>query len=130
MDLFRTFFYLLPQIWRALRRRSETIRYPFGPLTLPEGFRGEVAIRAENCRGCSLCVRDCPAAALELHRKNRNEFVLLYHPDRCAYCGQCELSCQFDAIHLSQTFTPATTDRATLTTVLVERRAAEPATEQ
>jgi formate hydrogenlyase subunit 6/NADH:ubiquinone oxidoreductase subunit I len=122
MGLFRSFFYLLPQIWRALWRGPETIRYPFGPLTLPEGFRGAVSIHAERCRGCSLCVRDCPAAALELRREGRDTFTLLYYPDRCAYCGQCELSCQFGAIYLSHTFTSATADRDTLVTVLVERR--------
>jgi formate hydrogenlyase subunit 6/NADH:ubiquinone oxidoreductase subunit I len=63
-------------------------------------------------------VRDCPAAALELRRKGRDEFILLYYPDRCAYCGQCELSCQFGAIYLSHTFTSATVDRDTLVTVL------------
>ncbi|MFN2108678.1 MAG: 4Fe-4S dicluster domain-containing protein [Anaerolineae bacterium] len=117
----RSLAYLLPQLWRVLKQGPRTVKYPFGPAELPEGFRGRVVIRAENCRGCGLCVRDCPAFALELEREGRNAYRLIYHPERCAYCGQCELSCNFGAIFLSNEFVPGEPGRDELSVVLVDK---------
>ncbi len=118
---FRLLAYLLPNVVRALISRPSTVKYPFGPPELPEGYRGRIRIRAEKCRGCGLCVRDCPAAALELERVGRDEFRLIWYPDRCAYCGQCEVSCRFGAIYQTPEFVPGTDRPVELTTVLVDR---------
>lgn len=121
----RSLAYLLPQIWRVLKQGPRTVEYPFGPAELPAGYRGRVVVREENCRGCSMCVRDCPAFALELERNGRDAYRLIYHPERCAYCGQCELSCNFDAIYLSNEFVPGEPDRADLRVVLVNKETKE-----
>ena len=55
---------LLRQLWRTLRGGPLTVKYPFGPAELPAGYRGRIEIHADACRGCGLCVRDCPAFAL------------------------------------------------------------------
>ncbi len=116
---------LLTQLVRTFFNRAETVDYPFGPAEIPPGFRGRVVTREENCTGCSLCVRDCPANALELRRESRKVYQLVYYPDRCAYCGQCELSCNFNAIHLISTYVDATQDRDALRVVLVDRKEPE-----
>ncbi len=113
---------LLPEILKTICRRPETVDYPFGPAKIQPGYRGRVAVHEERCRGCSLCVRDCPAFALELERNGKDSYRLIYHPDRCAYCGQCEESCRFDCIYLTNEFVPATDDRESLITVLVDRK--------
>jgi len=118
---FRSLIYLLPQLWRAFFRRPITLRYPFEPLSLPSYYRGRVVAEENLCRGCGLCASDCPAAALELERESRDRFTLIYHPDRCVYCGQCEMTCRFGAIRLTNAFEDATPDRDTLVHVLVER---------
>jgi len=110
----RSLIYLLPQLWRALFKRRITVRYPFEPMELPSYFRGRVEIDADACRGCGLCVRDCPASALELQREDKDNFHLFYYPDRCAYCGQCEVSCRFDAIKLTNEYVQAAPGRAPL----------------
>jgi formate hydrogenlyase subunit 6/NADH:ubiquinone oxidoreductase subunit I len=113
---------LLPQLIMAFLRGPETVDYPFGPEVIHPGFRGRVVIREENCRGCSLCARDCPTGALDFIRFNKHAYRLVYRPDRCAYCGQCELSCNFDAIYLVPNYVKATQDRASLHVTLVDRK--------
>ena len=95
---------LLPAILEAIRNEPETVAFPSVPLVLPAGYRGEIEmLDPEKCSGCGLCVRDCPAQALELVRQSRSAFCLVYYPARCAYCGQCEESCRHEAIsHLNQ----------------------------
>ncbi len=114
--------YLLPQIWRALIQGPRTVDYPFAPAKLPDGYRGRVQItNPDECRGCGLCARDCPAMALELQRESRKEFKLIHYPERCAYCGQCEISCVTGSLHLSNDYVSSTPDLKTLTVTLVER---------
>ena len=117
----RSIFSLLPQLWNTLRSRPITVRYPFEPLDLPPTFRGKVVIVEENCKGCGLCVRDCPGFGLVLERTPDKDFSLVHHPDRCAYCGQCEDNCRSDAIRLTNEYVHATTEREQLMHVLVER---------
>ncbi len=138
MSRLHSLVYLLPQLWRTLFTRPITVRYPFGPLELPSYFRGRVVIDIDLCRGCGLCVRDCPAFALELEResnalsplvlshalskvegkaersKGHDKFRLIHYPDRCAYCGQCQDVCRYEAIWLTSEYVPAAADRNTL----------------
>ena len=157
MTRLHSLVYLLPQLWRTLFTRPITVRYPFGPLELPSYFRGRVVIDIDLCRGCGLCVRDCPAFALELEResdtlsplvlshalikacpepcpewpqayrrvcrrvegraegsKSRDKFRLIHYPDRCAYCGQCQDVCRYEAIWLTSEYVPAAADRDAL----------------
>jgi formate hydrogenlyase subunit 6/NADH:ubiquinone oxidoreductase subunit I len=118
----RSMIYMLPQIVRALRAPRFTVRFPFAEAEIPEGYRGLVRVRADLCRGCSLCVRDCPAFALELLREDKQTFQLIYYPERCAYCGQCELSCNFGAIYQQNELAPSTLKLSDLRTVLVDRK--------
>ncbi len=121
MGRLRTWLYLLPELFRTLCQRPSTAEYPFGPLEIPAGYRGRVTIvDPEACRGCGLCVRDCPAFALELERESKKSYRLIYHPDRCAYCGQCELSCHFGAIEITNRFVHATQTREGLAEILVD----------
>jgi formate hydrogenlyase subunit 6/NADH:ubiquinone oxidoreductase subunit I len=94
-------------IINAILKQPETVDYPFGDLDIPEGFRGELVIDSDLCTGCGLCVRDCPAEALELMKESRQVFQLIHYPARCAYCGQCEDSCHRGAIsHTNQIVCP------------------------
>ncbi len=114
--------YLLPHLWRTLFEKIITVAYPFGPLELPENFRGRVRIDPDLCRGCGACVRDCPAFGLELDRESRDEFRLVHHPGRCIFCGQCEDSCRFDAIRLTNEFVQPTIGEKPGCEVLVDRK--------
>jgi len=99
---------ILNAIIDAFTNKPDTISYPFSPLKLPEGFRGAIIMDdPEKCTGCGLCIRNCPANALELEKESRDAFRLIHYPARCAYCGQCEESCRNNAIsHTNQIVQP------------------------
>lgn len=78
-------------------------------------LRGKLDWHPEHCAGCGLCVKDCPADALELITldKASKRFVMHYDVGRCTFCGQCVQSCRFDCLDLSSTeWSMATTDKA------------------
>ncbi|MDI9550054.1 MAG: 4Fe-4S binding protein [Chloroflexota bacterium] len=87
---------------RSLFKKPATEVYPFERRPTPERTRGRLTWSPDACSGCNLCVKDCPANALELIVVDRKakRFVMRWHEDACIYCGQCVQVCRFDAIHL------------------------------
>ena len=97
---------MLRDVLTSLVQRPVTERYPFERQPVPTRLRGMVIWYPEKCVGCGLCVRDCPAAALELKTIDRKgkRFVMRYQVDRCLFCAQCVKSCQsirHDALAMS-----------------------------
>ena len=94
---------MLGDISRSLFKRPVTERYPFERKPAPERLRGKLAFEPTKCTGCKICVRDCPAAAIEVVvvDKATKRFVMRFHTDRCTYCAQCVVSCNFDALSMS-----------------------------
>lgn len=94
---------MLIDILRSLLRRPATEQYPFERRQVPSRLRGKLLWDAENCTGCGLCAKECPADAIEmivLDRKAKR-FVLRYHVDRCTFCAQCVHSCRFECLNMS-----------------------------
>jgi formate hydrogenlyase subunit 6/NADH:ubiquinone oxidoreductase subunit I len=94
---------MLGDISRSLFRRPVTELYPFERRPAPERLRGRLTFDPARCTGCKICVRDCPANAIELMvvDKATKRFVMRFHTDRCTYCAQCVVSCNFDALGMS-----------------------------
>lgn len=93
---------ILGDVLRDLVHRPVTRLYPAVRAAAPERLRGRLRWTPDKCTGCALCVKDCPAAALELIDVDRanKRFIMRYHVDRCAFCGQCVQSCRFKCIEL------------------------------
>ena len=105
---------------RSTIRRPVTEFYPFERRPIVESFRGMLKWNPEACTGCALCVKDCPANAIELVTidKAAKRFVLRFHVDRCTFCGQCAYNCRFDCIKLeNQGWELAELDRDSFTII-------------
>ena len=93
---------MLGNIVSSLFKKPATERYPFERYAEPARLRGKLEFDPTKCSGCQLCVKDCPADALELIvvDKATKKFVLQYHTDRCTFCSQCIESCRFKCLDL------------------------------
>ena len=94
---------VLNDIIGSLFKKPVTEMYPFEKKSVPDRLRGKLSYDAEKCIGCSLCVRECPANALELIVIDRatKRFVMKYNIDRCIYCNQCTQVCRPKCIELT-----------------------------
>lgn len=94
---------MVRDVVRSFFSKPDTRRYPFERRDAPEAFRGKLIWDLSKCTGCQLCIKDCPANAIELiviDRANKR-FLMRFHADRCTYCSQCEVNCRFKCLQLS-----------------------------
>ncbi len=94
---------MIGELIKSLFKRPATRRYPFERKEAPERFRSKLYWDPAKCSGCQLCIKDCPANAIELIviDKVNKRFVMRYHSDRCTYCAQCVITCRFKCMDMS-----------------------------
>ncbi len=93
---------MIGDILRSLFKKPITERYPFERKPAPERLRGKLHYDPEKCTGCMLCMKDCPANAIEILTVDRaaKKFVMRFHTDRCTYCAQCVQNCRFNCLSM------------------------------
>jgi NADH:ubiquinone oxidoreductase subunit F (NADH-binding)/Pyruvate/2-oxoacid:ferredoxin oxidoreductase delta subunit len=57
----------------------------------------EYSVNIDNCVGCGLCAKRCPADAI-IGSARMAHFII---QDKCIKCGICEQACKFDAIKVN-----------------------------
>lgn len=87
---------MISDVIASFFKKPITRQYPFERNEAPEQFRGKLVWNLEKCTGCMLCVKDCPARAIELVVVDRaaKRFILRFREDRCTYCSQCVINCR------------------------------------
>lgn len=97
----------LTTMWKealgSLVKGPVTEQYPFVRQDAPANLRSKLHWHLEECTGCGLCAKDCPADAIEVVTldKKAKRFVFHFHVDRCTFCGQCVTSCRKGCIELA-----------------------------
>jgi formate hydrogenlyase subunit 6/NADH:ubiquinone oxidoreductase subunit I len=94
---------MLGDVLRSLFKKPFTQLYPFEKKPAPVQLRGKLTWDPTKCTGCQLCIKDCPANAIELITldKVNKRFVMRYNIDRCTFCEQCVISCRFKCLDMS-----------------------------
>lgn len=105
---------MFPLILSMLFKKPVTVSYPAGKVEKPENFRGKLQYDSEKCIGCRLCVRNCPAGAIEIEKVAEKQFKAFVYLDRCVYCGQCVDTCPKDALKNTRDFELAGFNRSEL----------------
>ncbi|MCP5105323.1 MAG: 4Fe-4S dicluster domain-containing protein [bacterium] len=64
--------------------------------------KGYVEVSVEGCKGCGLCVANCPTECLALNMADTNSFGLHYaylaEEEKCIACKNCGIICPDAAI--------------------------------
>jgi NADH-quinone oxidoreductase subunit F len=50
----------------------------------------------QNCTGCQLCLKNCPAEAIDGKKKKPH----IIHVEKCIKCGACKSVCKFEAVEI------------------------------
>ncbi|WFN34930.1 4Fe-4S binding protein [Methanogenium sp. S4BF] len=78
------------------------------PVAVPENYRGKITYDRDACIGCKLCIRVCPAHAIEFIPETKTVRIFV---TQCIFCSQCNDACPVSCLHMSDAFMVADTDR-------------------
>ncbi len=78
------------------------------PVEVPKGFRGKIVYDRDKCIGCKLCLKVCPANAIEFIPETKK---IKIHVDHCICCSQCNDICPKNCLSMSDNFFVAAADR-------------------
>ena len=107
---------ILPEVLRNARKKPATVKYPYERTDIPADYRGKIQFDAKSCIGCKMCMRDCPAKAIEITKVGEEKiFKATFHLDKCIYCAQCVDSCPRKALTSTPEFELANYQRDKLT---------------
>jgi NADH-quinone oxidoreductase subunit I len=89
---------------------TEAYVYPEGPAKIASRFRGFHRYDLTSCIACERCVRDCPAACIDIGKQRvegkKGFQVTRYVIDygKCMFCGICTENCPVDCIFMGSSY--------------------------
>ena len=94
---------MFKDVFESFFKKPATMGYPAVKVDTSERYRGKLFYNPAACTGCALCIKDCPANAIELITidKAAKRFMMKYHMDKCTFCDQCSINCRFKCLGLS-----------------------------
>jgi formate hydrogenlyase subunit 6/NADH:ubiquinone oxidoreductase subunit I len=99
---------ILPLAIKNIFKKPFTHKYPYKPIILISGSRGDFTWVREKCIFCKICEMNCPAYAIKVDKEKKN-----YEMDigKCVFCGTCEENCPTKAIHFKEQIAGVETKR-------------------
>jgi len=79
------------------------------PVEIPEKFRGKITYDRDECIGCKLCIKVCPARAIEFVPEKKK---IKIHISHCIFCSQCNDICPKNCLKMSEEFLLADADKS------------------
>ncbi len=67
--------------------------------------RGAIVIDIEKCKGCNVCVVNCPTDVIRLAREVNSKgyfYAYMEHPEACTGCSNCAIVCPDGVITVYQ----------------------------
>ena len=58
--------------------------------------KGAIVVDIDKCKGCELCVVNCPTNVIEMAREVNSKgyhFAYMEHPEACIGCANCAVVC-------------------------------------
>src|SRR5678816_2937552 len=103
-----------------------TMQYPHEKRTLPDNYRGMLALLryddgVERCVGCDLCEAACPSRCIKVvsaedPKKPLSRYATEFYIDitKCVFCGYCVEACPVNALAMTKMYEYSTPDKRTL----------------
>ena len=79
------------------------------PVPVPAKLRGKMTYNRDTCIGCNLCIKVCPAHAIDAVPPPVKKIRIFV--SQCIQCGQCTEICPKNCLALSEQFLNASHDR-------------------
>ena len=96
---------MVPEVFKTAVKPPVTSRYPFEKAEVPEDFRGKIHFNSQQCIGCKMCMRDCPAKAITIEKVGEEKvFKAVFDLDRCIFCAQFVDNCPRKALSSTPQF--------------------------
>lgn len=95
-------------------KKPATISYPKGKMQIAGNYRGRLEYEPSGCIGCKLCVRSCPAGAIEIINegsKEEKKMKAVLNVGHCIFCCQCVDSCPKKCLTYSQNIDLSSLDK-------------------
>lgn len=105
---------MLRKVLSSIFIKPATTAYPRKKFEMPDKFRGKIVFHPDLCIGCRICMRDCPAGAINIMKVGEKTFEAEIDLSKCIYCAQCVDSCPKKALEISGAFELASLDKSRL----------------
>ena len=119
------------EVFAHLFKKPITSGYPFEKAHIFPNFRGRIDFDSPKCIGCQMCVKVCPAKAIEIPLSKeqppapvavegqpaaaaKRKFDCIMKLDHCVYCAQCVETCPKKALIMTQDYELASVNRKDL----------------